>query len=235
MNNIIKIFILVIFSGNYLIARATDTLNMIPDNRFEGGTEIFYKIIKKNLEYPIEARSSLTVGTQIVAMHVDWSGKTFTIEMLNSISPAVDKEVTRAFLKTKKKWLPSENRVDHVFIFPIRFDLSGCSYFRENPPPDKFCNEISIKAESTGVEYDQYFSSDDALIQDYYNLRKAGKLLESKKVLSKLINRNPFNDEAIEERLRLNTVLGLVDEVCIDVHYLNNVFDINKRIKDCQE
>jgi len=233
MNNIIKTALSVIMFCNMNVSNATDTLNTIPDNRFDGGIEMFYRVVERNLEYPDEARSSLIVGTQIVALLVDGSGKTISIEMLNSISHEVDREITRVLLKTKKKWLPSKNGTDHLFIIPIRFDLAGCIYMREDPPPGKFCREITLNAESTGVEYDQYFSSDDALIQNYYNLRKSGKLQDSKKVLNELIARNPFNDEAIEERLKLNTVLGLVDEVCKDVRYLNFVFDKHLIVEGC--
>lgn len=83
------------------------------------------------------------------------------------------------------------------------------------------------------MEHDLYFTSDDELIQNYFSFRNSGDLEKAKNSLKELIDRNPFNSELIEERLLLNTVLGLDDEVCRDVTYLKIVFDISKIIAGC--
>ncbi|MFC2123414.1 energy transducer TonB [Bacteroidota bacterium] len=215
------------------MASRTDTLQTIPDNLFEGGEEMFYQIMTKHIEYPTETRSTLQVGTEIVAFKIDRHGELDSIEFLNSISPHIDKEILNSLRKTRRNWLPSRNEDEHVFLLPIRFDISGCSYLREKPPTDKFCKEITVKVASSGTEHDQYFTSDDVLIQKYYTLRKLTKLKEAKEVLKELIDRNPFNEEAIEERLKLNTVLGLIDEVCKDVIYLKAIFNLNREVEGC--
>ena len=47
-----------------------DTLGHIPDDRFKGGHDEFYKILKKNIDYPQKDRSTLTVGTEIIAFKI---------------------------------------------------------------------------------------------------------------------------------------------------------------------
>ncbi len=233
MKRILGIFLSICVISRSLIASQTDTLSTIPENRFAGGQEMFYEIMTKHIEYPVEARSTLQVGTEIVAFKINGQGELISIEFLNSISPHIDNEIVHSLKKTRRRWLPSGNRDEHVFLIPVRFDISGCSYMRGEPSVDKFCKEIIVSAESSGTDHDQYFTSDDELIQNYYSSRKSGNLKEAKNILKELIDRNPFNIEAIEERLTLNTVLGLVDEVCKDVTYLRTVFDINKIVEGC--
>jgi TonB family protein len=231
---VVRIILCISLFSESLLAIQTDTLQTIPDYLFNGGEDRFYQLLSKHIEYPLEARSKLQVGTVIVAFKISERGEINSIEFLNSISSYVDKEIINSLKKTRKLWLSPENGSDHVFMLPIRFDIYGCTYRHEKPPQDKFCKELIVKAESSGTEQDLFFTSDDTLIQEYFTLRKSNRLKEARKVLEELIDRNPFNEKAVEERLKLNTVLGNIDEVCEDVIYLRTVFHLNRKVEDCE-
>lgn len=119
---------------HFLIAVPQDTLNIIPEDRFDGGEKMFYQLMTKHIEYPIEARSKLKVGTEVISFSIDEDGELNGIEILNSISPYIDDEIRQALKKIRKKWSPSADGHKHVFLLPVRFDITGCSYLRKIPP-----------------------------------------------------------------------------------------------------
>lgn len=94
---------------------------------FPGGMVAFYKYIRKNLEYPPEAKSSKIKGKVFVSFVVDSTGfvRKETVKAIQGIGYGCDEEAVR-LVKESPKWNPGriskwDKDVPVRMVLPIEF------------------------------------------------------------------------------------------------------------------
>ena len=90
------------------------------ESRFQGGQEAFGSFVARNIKYP----NNSVIGTSVAGITIDKVGNIKEIEILNSLSDQIDREVIRVIKETQPFWLPNENDNDVTFILPITFSTN---------------------------------------------------------------------------------------------------------------
>jgi len=65
--------------------------------------------LSKELQYPEESKTRMKEGTVVVQFAVSTSGQLSDFNVVNSVSPEIDKEVIRALKTTDKMWNPGSS------------------------------------------------------------------------------------------------------------------------------
>ncbi len=92
----------------------------------DGGMSSFYKYIKKNLDYPRQAKRMGVQGKVFLEFIVDKDGTITNVKVLRGIGAGCDEEAMR-ILKESPKWKPAKQRgrpVRQKMTFPINFKLN---------------------------------------------------------------------------------------------------------------
>ncbi|EAZ79090.1 energy transducer TonB [Algoriphagus machipongonensis] len=93
---------------------------------FKGGMEKWYEYLKKNLNYPTQARRMGIEGTVIVRFVVNTDGSIQDIEAVRTIGGGCDEEAMDV-IRNSPKWNPgrmSDRPVRSRMTMPIRFRLN---------------------------------------------------------------------------------------------------------------
>ena len=95
---------------------------------FPGGIKEFYKIIARNLEYPVEAKAQGIEGKVFVQFIIDESGEIVqeSVKPVHSDNSKLDAEAVR-LIKSSPTWNAGRHRgktVKQKMILPISFKLS---------------------------------------------------------------------------------------------------------------
>lgn len=91
-----------------------------------GGMSAFYKYVKKNLEYPRQAKRMGIEGKVIMQFIVNKDGSIVDAVVLRGIGGGCDEEALR-IIKNSPKWQPAKQRGNEVrqrMTFPIYFQLN---------------------------------------------------------------------------------------------------------------
>lgn len=92
---------------------------------FPGGLSEFYKFVRKNLDYPAQARRLQIEGKVFVHFVVDKNGGLSDIKIVRGIGAGCDNEVLR-IINISPKWNPGKQRgrpVNVRMMMPITFRL----------------------------------------------------------------------------------------------------------------
>lgn len=92
----------------------------------QGGMSAFYQYIKKNLDYPRQAKRMGVQGKVFLEFIVDKDGSITNVKVLRGIGAGCDEEAVR-ILKESPKWQPAKQRgrpVKQKMTFPINFRLN---------------------------------------------------------------------------------------------------------------
>ena len=84
------------------------------------------------MEYPKEALIYATQGTEIVQFEVSADGKLADFEIINSVSPYIDKAVYDFLKTTCAMWKPGENNGEPVSMrkeISIKFEMDNTNDF----------------------------------------------------------------------------------------------------------
>jgi TonB family protein len=94
---------------------------------FQGGDiNKFNTWVKTNVQYPIEAAEEGAQGKVVAQFSINKEGEICDIKIINSVHPALDKEVIR-ILKSSPKWIPAmlnNNPVKQIFVIPVAFTMN---------------------------------------------------------------------------------------------------------------
>ena len=97
--------------------------DQMPD--YPGGMQELYAYIKRNTQYPEQARNANIQGTTVVTFVVTKTGSIEQVKVLNSSHPFLDKEAVRV-VQTLPKWIPGKMNGVNVscwFNLPVTFTL----------------------------------------------------------------------------------------------------------------
>ena len=94
---------------------------------YPGGTQAFYRALAKNLRLTPEVVKSGAQGKVVVSFLVQKNGKVEDITVLQSLHPAVDREVVRSVRKLKRFKPATQNgkAVWFRYTVPISISLSN--------------------------------------------------------------------------------------------------------------
>jgi len=96
---------------------------------FPGGIDGLIKFLSENIQHPVEARTkgNIKQGRVLVQFVIDETGKVVDVKIIESVSPALDKEAVRV-VESMPNWTPGTQRGKNVrvkFTLPINFRVRG--------------------------------------------------------------------------------------------------------------
>lgn len=93
--------------------------------QFPGGAKAFYKYIAKNIGYDKDAKVTDMQGTVTVSMAIEPDGRITDAQIVNGVSPIVDKEVLRV-INASPKWKPGKQHGNPIKVrYTFRIALSN--------------------------------------------------------------------------------------------------------------
>lgn len=93
--------------------------------KFPGGQGALLEFLANNIQYPAEAKQNGTQGRVSTCFIVEKDGSISNVEILRSVSPALDAEAVRV-IKAMPKWEPGKQRGQAVrvkYTVPVTFRL----------------------------------------------------------------------------------------------------------------
>lgn len=110
------------------VVETADVINDFVDVQamFKGGMDAWYAYLKKNLDYPSQARRKGTEGVVIVRFVVNTDGSIQDLEFLRTIGGGCDEEA-KEVIENSPNWTPgriSGRAVRSRMTIPIRFRLN---------------------------------------------------------------------------------------------------------------
>ncbi len=93
--------------------------------QFPGGDKELFRYLSQNVRYPVDAQKNKIQGRVIVQFYVSKTGKIVDVNVIRSISPALDAEALRVIYKMPK-WEPGLQDGEPVrvkYTLPINFKL----------------------------------------------------------------------------------------------------------------
>jgi TonB family protein len=113
-----------------IASSATDRQNMIyttaeEQAAYPGGPLAFSEYVKKNLKYPVTARTSSIQGKVFITFVIERDGTLNDIKVLRGVRADIDAEAIR-LVKASGKWMPAKYRnaaVRQQYTLPVSFDL----------------------------------------------------------------------------------------------------------------
>ena len=109
------------FPQDYLVFPGTTQISP----QFPGGQQALFDFLRENTQYPAEAVENGEQGRVVVRFTIDKTGKVTDIEIIRSISLALDKETIR-IIELMPDWIPGEQRGEKVPVkmtIPITFAI----------------------------------------------------------------------------------------------------------------
>lgn len=92
--------------------------------QYPGGMTEMLNFVKENLKYP-EVKGKKIEGNVLIKFIIGADGKVYSVDVLESLNPAYDKEAMRV-VNSFPDWIPGENEGEKVNVqlaLPINFKL----------------------------------------------------------------------------------------------------------------
>lgn len=92
----------------------------------QGGMNVFYQELAKEIRYPVNARKAGIEGRVFVQFTVDKDGSIEGVEVIKGVNPEIDAEAIRALKATPSNWQPGKQKGKNVAVkmaLPITFKL----------------------------------------------------------------------------------------------------------------
>jgi TonB family protein len=143
---------------------------------FPGGYNKMVEFIKKNIQYPEEARKKGVEGTVVVVFNVQKDGSLLNIKIDKSVGSGCDEEAIR-IIKAMPKWVckseiaPGTQEVK----LPIRFKLNKNASFNETKEDSKIQNMSGNTADTLQMQGDEFTIVDKEPMVDLADIAKAVK------------------------------------------------------------
>lgn len=128
MKNTSLLLLLLVFAGNIFSQTNPEKINdnIEKEASYPGGFEKMKSFLSDNILYPSTELEEKPYGTVYTQLLIDANGKIIEIEILRSVSKALDLEVIRVIEKMSN-WLPAISKegvaVKSTVILPIAFKL----------------------------------------------------------------------------------------------------------------
>ena len=177
---------------NVIDKTATKIFDERLNKAYKTGQDGFMRYVSLNFNYPVEARTKGVMGLSVFAFKVDCDGKPYGLQFKTKLGFGIEQEIERVIKKTKGDWLPCNERDTVGWInFKISFTINNLY-----DSPDAFL-QVSANGDFPGV-------SDDTLIEDLKKATQENNLEETRKALTKLVMRFPYNQDYRKQLIELN-------------------------------
>ena len=165
------------------------------DYRYKGGSGAFERDFFIYVDYNQISRQSCTVGTTIMQFTVNCDGSLGEFNIINPLNDYINSQLQKFFLMTKGNWNECQNSDYEYFEVPILFTIEGLE--------TEAIGFITNYAEKEGVrcKCDRYF-------HDEFEKFKEKKPKKALNAINELIKRNPYNENYIKEKEKLQEKLG---------------------------
>lgn len=93
---------------------------------YNGGKDIVYMMLRKNVRYPIMEKEKNIQGIVYISFDVDIAGKTSNYRIAQGVSPGLDQEALRAMKLINENWSPAIYKgkpVASSVTYPVKFIL----------------------------------------------------------------------------------------------------------------
>lgn len=162
------------------------------DKSFKDGEAGFARHVGLTLVYPLEARTNGVMGLSVFSFKVGCDNKPYGFNFRTKLGFGIEQEIERVIKKTKGDWLACSERDTLGSInYRIAFTINNL-YDSE----DAFL-QLSANGDFPGV-------SDATVIEDLKIATKKNHIEETKKALTRLFMRFPFNQEYRKQLVELN-------------------------------
>lgn len=165
------------------------------DYRYKGGSGAFERDFFMNVDYNQISRQSCTVGTTIMQFTVGCDGTLGEFNIINPLNDYINSQLQKFFLMTKGNWNECQNSDYEYFEIPILFTIDGLE--------TEAIGFITNYGDKVGVKCkcDKYFHEEFEKFKE----KKPKKALDA---INELIKRNPYNENYIKEKEKLQEKLG---------------------------
>ncbi len=177
-----------------LLEKNNRIVKTLLDYRYKGGSGAFERDFFLNVDYNQISRQSCSVGTTIMQFTVNCDGTLGEFSIINPINDYLSSQLQRFFLMTNGNWNECQNTDYEYFEVPIVFTIEGLQ--------TEARGVITNYAEKEGVpcKCDNDFHKE-------FNKYKDKKPKKALNAINELIKRNPYNEDYIKERERLQEKL----------------------------
>ena len=124
--HLIIFFLLYCFSTITLSAQ--EIAYPLIDQNYMKGSSAFFKVIKRNIKYPNEAKEKGIVGLSVATFSVNCEGNVSKVTFSNELGHGVEEETARVLETSNGGWKPcyiSEGKTDVKIDLSIAFGLNG--------------------------------------------------------------------------------------------------------------
>lgn len=202
------------------------------EKRYQGGSQALRAFLIKHLRYPGQAIHDNIMGLSISSITVARDGSVVKVSIINSLGPAIDKEILRLLKRTEKHWL-STNTTDQeqTFYFQILFKFIGINFHTSMIVNEKVMEPIAIVASGLYLWSGKYrfFTEANLSIKIDFAIGEE-RYADALEFLNEAIRRNPFIIKNYQYRILCCQKLGKIDQMNEDVVKLRNFID-NRPLK----
>ena len=173
-----------------LLEKNNRIVKTLLDYRYKGGSGAFERDFFLNVDYNQISRQSCSVGTTIMQFTVNCDGTLGEFSIINPINDYLSSQLQRFFLMTNGNWNECQNTDYEYFEVPIVFTIEG----------------LQTEAKGVITNYAEKEGAPCKCDNDFHKEFNKYKYKKPKKALNainELIKRNPYNENYIKERERL--------------------------------
>ena len=177
-----------------LLEKNNKIVKTLLDYRYKGGSGAFERDFFLNVDYNQISRQSCSVGTTIMQFTVNCDGTLGEFSIINPINDYISSQLNKFSLMTNGNWNECQNTDYEYFEVPIVFTNQG------------------IQTEAKGVitnyaEKEDVTCKCDNDLHEEFNKYKDKKPKKAVNAINELIKRNPYNENYIKEREKLQEKL----------------------------
>ncbi|MFK7773089.1 MAG: hypothetical protein AB8F94_13160 [Saprospiraceae bacterium] len=159
------------------------------DNRFEGGSDAFIELFKKNISYPQEAFDNCRVGLSKIKLKISQDGKLEKYEFSNKLEMGIEEKLSAFFDSTKDNWKAWARTSEMEMTIGFSLITKSDSYY---PDADLLVLEKSAFKFATDNEYCDGDAKVEKRVKKYIKRKKYDKALS---FAEELVRRHPDNQE----------------------------------------
>ncbi|MFK8006897.1 MAG: hypothetical protein AB8H03_11020 [Saprospiraceae bacterium] len=159
------------------------------DNRFQGGSDAFIELFKKDMSYPKEAFDNCRVGLSKIKLNISKDGKLENYEFSNKLGMGIEDKLSRFLDSTKDNWKAWARKSEMDLTVGFSLITKSDSYY---PDADLLVLEKSAFKYATNNEYCDTDAKVEKRVKKYIKKKKYDKALS---FAEELLRRHPDNQD----------------------------------------
>ncbi len=186
-------------NNHEIICEDDSSFYYVLDNRFQGGSDAFIELFKKNVRYPQEAFDNCRVGLSKIKLTISQDGKLDKFEFSNELGMGIEEKLTTFLEATKEDWKSWARASEMEMTIGFSLITKSDSYY---PDADLLVLEKSAFKFATDNEYCDSDAKVIKRVKKYIKKKKYDKALP---FAEELIRRHPDEQEFRNQLELINT------------------------------